>query len=183
MNGIVIYSVVGAAIIGFVLLFKIGRFSTDRKKLGKPLFRFDRDSQRVNSTMLVLRVVVGLAVLVLYIIIRGTEFNWLTLAFVAIMSFMLGTFAFPLTVGNNEFGIYDRGVVTQYGIALFENCSGYSVETNDRRRVQLLTLHNKIPLLSSKMLIVPANDVAKVKNIMSKKLMAIKRGERGLLPR
>ncbi len=183
MNGIAIYAIVGAAIIGFILLFKVGRFSLDRKKLGKPLYRFDRESQRANSVMLILRVVVGLAVLVLYIIVRGTEFNWLTCAFVAIMSFMLGTFAYPLTVRDTDFGIYDRGVVTQYGIALFENCSGYGIENNDRRRVYLLMLYNKITLLGNHMLIIPDGDVAKVKNIMGKKLISMKRSERGLFPR
>ena len=171
MNGIVIYSIIGAAIIGFILVFKIGRFSMDRKQLGKPLFLFDRQSQHANTRMLTLRVVVGVTVLILYIVIRGVEFAWLNCAFVAVMSFMLGTFAFPLTVRDTEFGIYDRGVVTQYGIALYENCSNYALTNNPSRGVYLLTLMNKIPLLTNYMLIVPPNDVAKVKNIMSKKLI------------
>ena len=183
MNGVSIYAIVGAAIVGFILLFKIGRFTLDRKKLGKKLYRFDRDSQRMNSFMLILRVVIGLAVLILYIIIRGTEFSWLACAFVAVMSVMLGTFAFPLLTSNTDFGIYDRGVVTQYGIALYENCSGYNLDRNPQRGVYLLTLINKIPLLTNYMLIVPAQEVAQVRNIMSRKLTATKGNALGLFPR
>ena len=174
MQSVVIYLIIGAALIGFILLFKIGEFSLNRKKIGKLVYSFDRESQNVNTNMLVLRVVVGLGILVLYIFIRGTQFSWLAVAFVAVMSAMLGTFIYPLLTLNTGYGIYENGVVTQYGIALYENCSGFYLERNERRRVHLLMMLNKIPLLNNYMLIVPPAQVAKVKNILLHKLPQVK---------
>ena len=172
MNGLIIYAIVGAAIIFVILAFSIGRYSIDSRKVGKCHYHLDRESQHMNTSMLILRVVVGLAILILYMIVRGTEFSWLSCAFVAVMSFMLGSFASPLFIRDTDLGIYEHGVITQYGVALYDQCSGYTLNANATRGVQMLILYNKIPLLRNYMIVVPPNDVAKVKNLVSRKLVS-----------
>lgn len=169
MNGLLIYICTAVGIILIVNMYKLGATSIAYKKIGKPLKLFGQQSQSLSIQAQIIRAVVGTGLIVLYIYEKKAVFDWFTLAFVVIISYMCATFIYPLLSKGTQLGLYENGAVTQYGVRAYEDCKSYSIAYG-RGNVPLIVLSHKFPLIQAGYILISREDITECKKILNKKL-------------